>query len=140
MESPDLTPTPRDDAPFDAFLRAQVAATLPDDGFVARVLHVLPPTHAELQQAAAEQCARQRRRGWFCAGGALAGFAAMRLARLNWQATVDDLARLLETLLLGTINATAAFDPITVLLALGITAGCVAAVYWDKLKPRRLLR
>jgi hypothetical protein len=63
MESPDLKPTPPDDAAFDSLLRAQSGlAPLPDAGFSPRVVAALPRP-------------RRHRRALSCLTGLAAGLA-----------------------------------------------------------------
>jgi hypothetical protein len=66
MEPADLKPTPPDDGPIEAWLKAHATlAPLPDDGFSARVLAALPPPATPR---------KSRRRFALCLAGALAGF------------------------------------------------------------------
>jgi hypothetical protein len=82
MESPDLKPTPSDDAALEAWLRANASLpALPDDGFSRAVVATLPRSSRH-----------EANRRWFCLAGVVLG-SGLALAGVlaSGHAVADDL-------------------------------------------------
>lgn len=133
MEPTDLNSASADDARFDSWLQQNATlAPLPDDGFSARVLHSLPAPvdPAMLSEARRELQAEARRRGLFCAAGAIAGVVVLLVNFSGGSA----LAELWHSL--GTVPFDI-FQTMSAMGTAGIVLGSLMLVYWEQLKALR---
>jgi len=122
MESPNLKPTPPDDAALEAWLRANSSLPpLPDGGFSQRVLATLPrPSHR-----------REARHSWLCLVGVVLG-GALALAGVlgSGSAVADEL--------FVSLNSPLATPP--AVIAFAVAAGSLWFAFRDRVRLRLLPR
>lgn len=129
MEPADLKPNAPDDAPLEAWLRANAQRpALPDYGFSARVLAALPPR----APAFAGPAAAWSLRGWSCAAAALLGVLIAASVDGSSSSALEQLAGLEHVLR----DATVPLADSSTRLALVVTAVSLAFVYRRELKSK----